>query len=106
MAADHVAVIEKPVVVDRSLGDLHPEGTQQDHIHDKDHTPIHHAFNCYFMPGNPNAHFGNRSNNEKAKYVGEQAWNVSKCFIKWYIEKANSLTIDCSKFDPGKALMS
>jgi zinc/manganese transport system substrate-binding protein len=32
MAADHVAVIEKPVVVDRSLGDLHPEGNPHVHL--------------------------------------------------------------------------
>jgi hypothetical protein len=85
--------------------DLHPEGINLDHIHDKDHTPVWHAFNCYFMPGGANSHFGNRSDDIKAKYVGEQAWHVSGAFITWYIEKANELTIDCSKFNPAKALM-
>lgn len=32
MASDHVAVIEKPVSIDRSLGDLHPEGNPHVHL--------------------------------------------------------------------------
>ncbi|MEP0336904.1 MAG: zinc ABC transporter substrate-binding protein [Alphaproteobacteria bacterium] len=32
MAADHVEVIEKPVVVDRSHGDIHPEGNPHVHL--------------------------------------------------------------------------
>jgi zinc/manganese transport system substrate-binding protein len=32
MAANHVPVIEKPVLIDRSLGDLHPEGNPHVHL--------------------------------------------------------------------------
>lgn len=32
MAADHVAVLEKPAVVDRSLGDVHPGGNPHVHL--------------------------------------------------------------------------
>ncbi|MDP6875971.1 MAG: zinc ABC transporter substrate-binding protein [Alphaproteobacteria bacterium] len=32
MAADHVTVLEKPAVVDRSLGDVHPEGNPHVHL--------------------------------------------------------------------------
>lgn len=31
-ASDHVAIIEKPVSIDRSLGDLHPEGNPHVHL--------------------------------------------------------------------------
>lgn len=84
---------------------IDPQGVTLDHIRDKNHTPIHHAMNCYFMPGGANAHFNNRSDDEKEAYVGSMAADVSKAFVKWYIEKANTLTIDCSKFDYSSALM-
>ena len=32
MAADHVEVLERPVVVDRSLGDIHPDGNPHVHL--------------------------------------------------------------------------
>lgn len=78
--------------------DLDPESVHLDHIHDKNHTPIHHACNCYFMPGGANSHFGDRFNDEKKRYIGRQATAISGAFVKWYIKAANALTIDCSKF--------
>ena len=83
---------------------LDPNSVHRDHIHDKNHTPVHHALNCYFMPGGTNSHFRDRLSEEKMKYIGEQASAISTAFIKWYIESANALSIDCSKFDATKVL--
>ena len=85
---------------------LDPEGVHLDHIHDKKHIPINHAFNCYFMPGGANSHFGDRSDDDKVAYVGDQAWTTSWAFITWYIKMAGQLSLDCSKFTMAKALMA
>lgn len=83
---------------------LDPESFHLDHIHDKNHTPLHHAFNCYFMPGGANSHFKDRCNDEKMAYIGEQAATISGAFLKWYMEAANKLSIDCSRFSVAKNL--
>ena len=40
MAADHVTVLEKPAVVDRSLGDVHPEGNPHVHLDARNIIPL------------------------------------------------------------------
>lgn len=83
---------------------LDPESFHLDHIHAKSHTPVHHAFNCYFMPGGVNSHFHDRCNDDKMTYIGEQAASISGAFLKWYIEAANKLAIDCNRFSVAKNL--
>ncbi len=40
MAVDHVTVLEKPRVVDRSLGDIHPEGNPHVHLDARNIAPL------------------------------------------------------------------
>ena len=40
MAAEHVAVLEKPAVLDRSLGDIHPEGNPHVHLDARNIVPL------------------------------------------------------------------
>lgn len=40
MAVDHVTVLEKPTVVDRSLGDIHPEGNPHVHLDARNIVPL------------------------------------------------------------------
>jgi hypothetical protein len=84
---------------------LDPEGFNLDHIHDKNKTPIWHAYNCVFMPSAANAHFGDRTGPEKMIYVGETAAELSTAFVKWYICEANRLDVDCARFNPAVALL-
>ena len=77
----------------------------EDHIHDKNKTPVWHAFNCFFMASSVNSHFGDRTDKEKMTYVGETAEQVSSAFVKFYIEEATKLQVDCAKFNPAVALM-
>lgn len=85
--------------------DLHPEGIHLDHIYDKEHTPLYHAYNCYFMPGSTNSHFNKLTGDEKMKYVGCHARKMSTAFLKWYLQKAAKLKIDCSKFNNAQVTM-
>lgn len=82
---------------------LDPDSVHLDHIQDKNSTPVHHAFNCYFMPGGPNSHFKDNSSAEKMAYVGDNAAKISKTFVTWYIEMSTG--VDCFKFDVGKATL-
>jgi len=40
MASDHVTVLEKPAVLDRSLGDIHPEGNPHVHLDARNMAPL------------------------------------------------------------------
>jgi zinc/manganese transport system substrate-binding protein len=40
MAADHVTVLEKPAALDRSLGDIHPEGNPHVHLDARNMIPL------------------------------------------------------------------
>ncbi len=40
MAADYVSVLEKPAIVDRSLGDIHPEGNPHVHLDARNIVPL------------------------------------------------------------------
>lgn len=84
---------------------LDPESFHLDHVRDKKHTPLHHAYNCVFMPGGANSHFKDRSDAEKMAYVGEHAAKVSAAAVKFVIEQA-SKGIDMSKFNAATALMA
>ncbi len=40
MAADHIQILEKPVTVDRSMGDVHPEGNPHLHLNPHNMLPV------------------------------------------------------------------
>jgi hypothetical protein len=84
---------------------LDPEGIHLDHIFDKHKTPLHHAWNCYFMPSGANSHFGDRTDAVKKAYVGEQAATLAEAFLRFYIIEANKLDVDCSKFNHISTMM-
>lgn len=81
-----------------SYADMKPEYITLDHIHARGRGRIDHPFNCFLMPIAANSHFKDNWTEEKEKYVGELAARTSSRFVKWYIDEAGKLDIDCSKF--------
>jgi hypothetical protein len=74
---------------------IDPASFHLDHIQDKHKTPLHHAYNCCFMPGGANSHFGDRVDDEKKAYVGDVAWDMSREAINWLVTESR---VNWSKF--------
>lgn len=69
---------------------LDPQSFHLDHVYDKQHTPLWHVYNCHFMPGGANSHFGTRYDREKKEYIGRTATQMADAAIKWFMEKTQS----------------
>jgi hypothetical protein len=75
----------------KNMCDLDPEGVQLDHIRPKDSGELNHMYNCYFMPSSVNAHFKDRWDDEKKRYIGERARIKSGRFMRWHAKQAAEL---------------
>lgn len=75
----------------KDMCDLDPEGVQLDHIRPKDSGELNHMYNCYFMPSSVNAHFKDRWDDEKKRYIGERARIKSGRFMRWHSKQSAEL---------------
>lgn len=70
---------------------LDPEGVQLDHIRPKDSGELNHMYNCYFMPSSVNAHFKDRWDDEKKRYIGARARTKAGRFMRWHAKQSAEL---------------
>lgn len=75
----------------KDMCNLDPEGVQLDHIRPKDSGELNHMYNCYFMPSSVNAHFKDKWDDEKKRYIGERARIKSGRFMRWHSKQAAEL---------------
>ena len=66
---------------------LDPRSMHLDHVYDTNHTPLWHVYNCHFMPGGANSHFGDRLTDEKRKFVGRSGSQMADAAMNWFCQQ-------------------